>query len=92
MRAVTEGYEQRLWEELNSLLVQVVPEGASAADAERAIMLALIGHDGEIADLYERVRTLARTERGFLHERMQEDNPIAIMERRVREAAAPRIR
>lgn len=92
MKAVTEAYEQRLWEELNSLLVQVVPEAARAEDAERAIMLALIGHDAEITDLYQRVRRLARTERGYLHERMQEDNPVATIERRIREAAASRVR
>lgn len=92
MKAVAEAYEQRLWEKLNSLLVHVVPEGASAADAERAIMLALIGHDPEIGDLYERIRRLARTERGYLRERMQEDNPVATIERRLREEGASRTR
>lgn len=92
MKGFTEGYEERLWEELNSLLIQVVPQGANAENAERAIMLALIGHDAEIADLYQRIRRLARTERGFLYERMQEDNPVAIIERQVREAAASRVR
>lgn|GEM_PF-5844597 len=86
MRAVAEEYERRLWEELNLLLAEVVPEGASPENAERAIMLALIGHDAEIADLFQRMRTLARTERGYLRERMQEDSPVADLERQLREA------
>lgn len=86
MRAVAEEYERRLWEELNLLLAEVVPEGANPEDAERAIMLALIGHDGEIAGLFQRMCRLARTERGYLRERMREDNPVADLARQLRRA------
>jgi|GEM_PF-5467025 len=42
---VTEEHERQLWEELNSRVADVVPEGTDQDDRERAIMLALMGHD-----------------------------------------------
>ena len=91
MSTVAEEYERRLWKELDQLRAETVPEGASGEDAARALMLALIGHDPEIADLFQRVRRLARTERGYLRERMQEDNPVADLERQLRGAASLRV-
>lgn len=79
--AVTEAYEERLWEELNLLLADAVPEGADEETARRSLLLAVTGHDAEIADLYWRVRRLARTERGFLRGRLDEDNPVSAIGR-----------
>lgn len=81
--AVTEAYEQRLWEELNLLLADAVPEGADEEGALRSLLLAVTGHDTEIADLYWRVRRLARTERGFLRDRLEEDNPVSAIGRQL---------
>lgn len=67
--AATEPYEQRLWDELNSLLADAVPEGASESQAEDAILLAVMGHDSEIHALYEQVKRLARDRAGYLRER-----------------------
>lgn len=78
-----EEHERRLWEELNSLLAAAVPDGASEARAEDAMLLAIMGHDSEIHDLYERVKRLARDEAGYLRERLEEDNPIARVRRRL---------
>lgn len=83
MKAVTEEYEERLWEELNTLLAEAVPEEASEAEAEDVTLLAVMGHDAEIHDLYERIKRLAKSERGFLAERLEEDNPIARVRRRL---------
>jgi hypothetical protein len=47
-------------EELNSLLADVVPGGTFQDYRERAITLALMGHDREIPDPHEQVRRLAR--------------------------------
>jgi hypothetical protein len=82
-RAVTEAYEQRLWEELNLLLADAVPADATPEEAEDAVVRALTVPLTETSDLYERIRTLARTERGFLRDRMGEDNPITAAERRM---------
>jgi hypothetical protein len=84
MKGVTEAYERQLWEELNGLLAEAIPEGVSREDAQRVVLLAVMGHDREIQDLYERVRRLARTEAGYLRERMQEDNPVAAVRQRLR--------
>lgn len=82
-RAVTEAYEERLWEELNLLLADAVPTDATPEEAEDAVVRALTIPLTDTSDLYERIRTLARTERGFLRERMEEDNPITAAERRM---------
>lgn len=84
MSGATEPYERQLWEELNALLADAVPEGASQEDAERMMVLAVMGHDSEIHDLYERVRRLARTGAGYLRERMEEDNPVSALRQRLR--------
>jgi hypothetical protein len=84
VKGLTEAYERRLWEELNSLLAEAIPEGASPQDAERVVLLAVMGHDAEIRDLYEQVRRLARTEAGYLRERMEEDNPVSAVRQRLR--------
>lgn len=91
-RGVTEAYERRLWEELNALMADVVPKDASQNDAERVVLLAVlgIGDTGtEIRDLYEKVKRLARTERGYLRERMEEDNPISAVRQRLRISMEP---
>ena len=81
---LTEEYERQLWEELNLLLADVVPEGASEQDAERMFLLAVTGHDAEIADLYWQVRQLARDGgEGYLRERLEEDNPISAVGQRL---------
>jgi hypothetical protein len=80
--AVTEEHERRLWEELNSLLVDAVPDGATKARAEDAILLAIMGHDAEIYVLYEQVRMLARETPGYLRDKLEEDNPVARGQRR----------
>jgi hypothetical protein len=81
---VTEAYERQLWEELNGLLAEAIPEGASREEAERVVLLAVMGHDTEIQNLYERVKRLARTEAGYLRERMEEDNPVSAVRKRLR--------
>lgn len=80
---VTEEHERRLWDELNSLLVEVVPAGASNAQAEDAILLAIMGHDAEIHDLYEQVKRSARDATGYLRDKLEEDNPVARVRRRL---------
>jgi hypothetical protein len=82
-RAVTEAYEERLWEELNLLLADAVPADATPAEAEDAIVRALTVPLTDTSDLYERITTLARTERGYLRTRMDEDNPITAATRRI---------
>lgn len=84
MTGVTETYERRLWEKLNGLLADVVPEDASPEGAERMKVLAVMGHDAEIGDLYEQVRRLARSRAGYLRERMEEDNPVSALRQRLR--------
>jgi hypothetical protein len=84
VRAVTPEYEQQLWKELNSLLADAVPEDAKSDDAERAIMLALMGHDTEIHGLHETVRRLARERpAGYLRGKLDEDNPVTAARRRL---------
>lgn len=80
---VTEDYERQLWDELNSLLPEVVPEGATEAEAVDAIALAFMGHDKEVRQLYERVKRLARDRAGYIRERLGEDNPISRARRRL---------
>ncbi|HEX5989182.1 MAG TPA: hypothetical protein VFY75_03085 [Solirubrobacterales bacterium] len=80
---VAEEYERRLWDELNLLLVDAVPDGATKAQAEDAILLAVMGHDAEIHELYEQVRKLARDKAGYLRERLEEDNPISRVRHRL---------
>jgi hypothetical protein len=83
VKGVTEAYERQLWEELNALLAEAIPEGASSEEAERVVLLALMGRDPEIQELYERVKRLARTEAGYLRERMEEDNPVSAVRQRL---------
>ncbi|HEX6204985.1 MAG TPA: hypothetical protein VFZ29_04180 [Solirubrobacterales bacterium] len=80
---VTEDYERQLWNELNSLLPEVMPEGATEPEAVDAIALAFMGHDKEVCELYERVKRLARDRAGYLRERLEEDNPITRARRRL---------
>jgi hypothetical protein len=80
---ITDPYERRLWDELNSLLADAVPEGTSETEAENIILLALMGHDPEIHELYEQVKRLARGKPGYLRERLEEDNPITRARRRL---------
>jgi surfactin synthase thioesterase subunit len=83
MRAVTEEYERQLWEELNSLLADAIPEDASEADALRAIRVAVMGADLEIADLYERVWTMALECAPYLRGKLSEDNPVSAIRGRL---------
>lgn len=80
---VTREYERQLWEELNALLADVVPPGATDAQAEDSILLACMGHDPEIHKLYEQVTRLARDPASYLRERFEEDNPVARVRRRL---------
>lgn len=82
-RAVTEAYEERQWEELNLLLADAVPEGATQAEAEDAVVVALRIPLTDTYELYERIKRLARTERGYLRDRMEEDNPVTAARRRM---------
>lgn len=82
-RALTEAYEERLWEELNLLLADEVPADATTGEAEDAIVQALRVPLTDTNDLYERIRRLAWTERGYLRGRMEEDNPITAAPRRM---------
>lgn len=84
MKIVTEDYERKLWEELNSLLADVVPKGTNEGDRERAIMLALMGHDREIHDLHEKVWRLAKEGgAGYLRRKLKEPNPLTKARRRL---------
>lgn len=82
-RAVTEGYERRLWEELNLLLADAVPPDATPPEAEDAVVRALTVPLTDATDLYEQIKRLACTERGYLRERMGEDNPVTAARRRM---------
>lgn len=82
-RVVTEEYERRLWDELNSLLAAAVPDGATKAQAEDAILFAVMGYDTAVHELYEQVKRLAGDKAGYLRERLEEDNPISRVRRRV---------
>lgn len=84
MIAVTEDYERQLWKELNLLLADAVPDDASGDEAERLIMLAIMGHDTEIHQLHETVRRLARERpAGYLRGKLDEDNPVSRARRRL---------
>lgn len=84
MNTVTDGYEQQLWEELNILLAEVVPDCATKDQAERAIMLAVLGHDPAVADLHDTIVRLAREgEQGYLRAKLDEDNPVSRARRRL---------
>ena len=83
-RGVTEAYEVRLWEELNLLLAEAVPDAASEAEAEDAITAAVAGADSEIAGLYRRVVTLSRADSsGYIRQRMEEDNRVSAVRQRL---------
>jgi hypothetical protein len=85
MTAITEEYERHLWEELNSLLADVVPDKATEESAEREVMLALTGHRKfpDIYDLHQTVQRLARERAGYLSEKFKEDNPVTRARRRL---------
>lgn len=84
MIAVTEDYERQLWKELNLLLADTVPDDASGDEAERSIMLAIMGHDTEIHQLHETVHRLARERpAGYLRGKLDEDNPVSRARRRL---------
>ena len=83
MRAITEGYERQFWEELNSLLSDAIPEDAREEKAERAIMLAIMGHDSEIHTLHQTIRRIVRARSGYLSEMLAEDNPVSRARRRL---------
>lgn len=84
MIAVTEDYERQLWEELNALLADAVPQDATEEEAERSVMLAIMGHDTEIHQLHETVRRLARERpAGYLRAKLDEDNPVSRARRRL---------
>lgn len=83
MTPTTEEYERRLWRELNTLLAEAVPPNTKRNDAERAVMLALMGHDSEAHELHEKVRRLARDRNGYLREKLAADNPVSRARRRL---------
>jgi hypothetical protein len=84
MIAVTEDYERQLWKELNSLLADAVPNDASGDEAERSIMLAIMGHDTEIYELHDTVHRLARERPGgYLRAKLDADNPVSRARRRL---------
>lgn len=85
MTGVTEDYERQLWEELNSLLADAVPENVSEDEAERAIMLALMGNRSypHVYDLHQTVLRLAQERSGYLREKLEEDNPVSRARRRL---------
>lgn len=78
----TEEQERQLWDELTSLLVDVVPSAVETDDLD-AILFAVTGRDPKLHALYQRVRKMARTKPGYLRDRLEEDNPIAKVRRRV---------
>ncbi len=84
MTGVTVAYERQLWKELNALLADAPPPGSNPEEAMRTMVLAVMGHDREIQDLYEQVRRLARTQAGYLRDRMEEDNPVSTIRQRLR--------
>jgi hypothetical protein len=88
VRGGSEDYERQLWDELNSLLADVVPPEATEAEAEDAIFVAVMGADSEIADLYKQVRMIAWIGAGYLRERMDDDNPVSAVRQRLEGVAA----
>lgn len=83
MKLTTDSHEHRLWDELNSLLTDTMPDGASEKEAEDFIVFAVMGRDAEIAALYKRVREVARRKDGYLRRSMAEDNRVARAQRRL---------
>lgn len=84
MEILTEDHERKQWERLISLLADLVPEGASQDERERAIMLALMGHDPEVHELHEQVLRLAKKGgAGYLRGKLKEDNPVTQASRRL---------
>jgi hypothetical protein len=84
LQGVTEDYERQLWEELNKLLADAIPADASGDDALNAMVALVNGADTEIRELYSQVRTIAWEQgEGYLWERLREDNPIAVVKRRL---------
>lgn len=80
VRGVTEAYERRMWEELNTLLTDVAEE--SEGDPQEAIVFALAGGNEEITSLYKQIRELSRRS-GYLSDRVEEDTPAAVAIRRL---------
>jgi hypothetical protein len=84
MKIVTEDDERRLWEELTFLLADVVPEGTDQDDLERAIMLALMGHDREITTCTRRCGGWRKKGgAGYLRRKLKEDNSVTTARRRL---------
>lgn len=80
---VTEGYERQVWNELNSRLLYLLPEEASNAEAEDTVLFAVMGLDAEAHELYEQIKRMARDRACYLRERLEEDNPISRVRRRL---------
>ena len=83
MRPATEKYERELWEELESLLADAVPDDANQEDAERAIMVAILAQDSRIHTLHRRIQNLARSRSGYLRGRLEDDSPLTRARRRL---------
>jgi hypothetical protein len=83
LHGVTDEYERHLWEELNTLLADAVPDDASGEEAQRAVRVAAMGADLEIADLYERVWLMALEGAPYLRGKLSEDNPVSAIRGRL---------
>lgn len=83
MKEITEKYERQLWEQLDSLLADVVADGARKEEVERAIMSAILAQDSEIRSLHRQIQNLARSQSGYLRERLKEDSPLTRARRRL---------
>lgn len=83
-QSITEEYERQLWKELNTLLADAIPDDATKDEGERTVMLALMGHDSEISDLYKQILDLAIAGgEGYLRGKLKEDNPVTAARRRL---------
>jgi hypothetical protein len=74
---VTPEYERRLWDDLNELLADLVPEDATPEEGQRVVDLAIRGHCTEVSGLYLRIRETANDlGSGYLWDRLHDDNPV----------------
>ena len=67
-------HERELLEELQRLLHEAVPPGATVHQAEFAMVAAVMGGDPQITELFDRVGALAHNGRGLLHEFLNDPN------------------